>query len=161
MPPFMGGGDMILSVSFEKTTYNEIPYKFEAGTPNIAGTIALGATVDYLNAIGMDKIAAHEEQLLKYGTQALLRIPGLRLIGTAKHKAGVLSFVIEDVHPHDVGTILDFEGIAVRTGHHCAQPVMERYGVPATTRASLGLYNTQDDIDALVKGLLKAKEMFA
>jgi len=161
MPPFMGGGDMILSVSFEKTTYNEIPYKFEAGTPNIAGTIALGAAVDYLNAIGMDKIAAHEEQLLKYGTQALLRIPGLRLIGTAKHKAGVLSFVIEDVHPHDVGTILDFEGIAVRTGHHCAQPVMERYGVPATTRASLGLYNTQDDIDALVKGLLKAKEMFA
>jgi len=161
MPPFMGGGDMILSVSFEKTTFNEIPYKFEAGTPNIAGTIALGATVDYLNAIGMDKVAAHEEQLLKYATDALLRVPGLRLIGTAQHKAGVLSFVMEDVHPHDVGTVLDFEGIAVRTGHHCAQPVMERYGVPATTRASLGLYNTTEDIDALVKGLRKAKEMFA
>jgi cysteine desulfurase/selenocysteine lyase len=161
MPPFMGGGDMILSVSFDKSTYNEIPYKFEAGTPNIAGTIALGAAVDYLNAIGMDKVAAHEEQLLKYATDALLAIPGLRLIGTARHKAGVLSFVIEDVHPHDVGTILDFEGIAVRTGHHCAQPVMERYGVPATTRASLGIYNTKDDIDALVAGLGKAKEMFA
>ena len=133
----------------------------KSGTPNIAGTIALGATVDYLSAIGMDKIAAHEEQLLRYGTEALSQIPGLRIIGTAKHKAGVLSFVIEDVHPHDVGTILDFEGIAVRTGHHCAQPVMERYGVPATTRASFGLYNTTDDIDALVKGLQKAKEMFA
>jgi cysteine desulfurase/selenocysteine lyase len=157
----MGGGDMILSVSFEKTTFNEIPYKFEAGTPNIAGTIALGAAVDYLTAIGMDSVSAHEEQLLQYATDALSAIPGLRLIGTAKHKTGVLSFVIEDVHPHDVGTILDFEGVAVRTGHHCAQPVMERYGVPATTRASFGLYNTRDDVDALVKGIRKAKEMFA
>jgi cysteine desulfurase/selenocysteine lyase len=161
MPPFMGGGDMILSVSFEKTTFNEIPFKFEAGTPNIAGTIALGAAVDYLRAIGMDRLAAWDEELLRYGTEALSAIPGLRLIGTAKHKAGVLSFVLDGVHPHDVGTILDYEGVAVRTGHHCAQPVMERYGVPATTRASLALYNTRDDLDALVRGLKKAKEMFA
>ena len=161
MPPFQAGGDMILSVSFEKTTFNEIPFKFEAGTPNIAGTIALGATVDYLTAIGMERIAAQEEELLRYATEAVLSVPGLRLIGTAKHKAGVLSFVLEGVHPHDVGTVLDYEGVAVRTGHHCAMPVMERYGVPATTRASLGLYNTKEDIDALVRGLLKAKEMFA
>ena len=161
MPPFQGGGDMILSVSYEKTTFNEIPFKFEAGTPNIAGTIALGAAVDYLLAIGMDELAAWDEELLRYGTEALSAIPGLRLIGTARQKAGVLSFVLEGVHPHDIGTILDFEGVAVRTGHHCAQPVMERYGVPATTRASLALYNTKADVDALVRGLKKAKEMFA
>ena len=161
MPPFQGGGDMILSVSFEKTTYNEIPFKFEAGTPNIAGTIALGAAVDYLEAIGMERIAAYEDELLRYGTQALLAVPGLRLIGTAKHKAGVLSFVLDGIHPHDVGTVLDYEGVAVRTGHHCAQPVMERFSVPATTRASLALYNTKADIDALVRGLHKVRELFA
>jgi cysteine desulfurase/selenocysteine lyase len=161
MPPFQGGGDMILSVSFEKTTFNEIPFKFEAGTPNIAGTIALGATVDYLLGVGMEQIAAYEHELLRYGTQALATVPGLRLIGTAEHKASVLAFVLEGMHPHDVGTVLDYEGIAVRTGHHCAQPVMERFGVPATTRASLAFYNTREDLDALVRGLQKARELFA
>ena len=161
MPPFHGGGDMILSVSFEKTTYNELPYKFEAGTPNIAGAIALGAAVDYLTNLGLDQIGAHERELMAYATGALSSVPGLRLIGTAKHKAGVLSFVLEGVHPHDMGTVLDYEGIAVRTGHHCAQPVMERFGVPATARASLGLYNTREEIDALVQGLHRIREMFA
>ncbi len=160
MPPFHGGGDMILSVTFEKTLYNKIPYKFEAGTPNIAGTIALGATLDYLTALGMDRVTAHEGDLLRYATERLVSIPGLRLIGTAKHKAGVLSFVLDGVHPHDIGTILDYEGIAIRTGHHCAQPVMDRFGVPATARASLALYNTREDIDALVRGIGKVQEMF-
>jgi len=160
MPPFHGGGDMILSVTFEKTTYNVLPYKFEAGTPNIAGAIALGAAVDYLNGLGMDRVGAYEHELLTYATDALARIPGLRFIGTAKHKAGVISFVLEGVHPHDMGTVLDFEGIALRTGHHCAQPVMDRFGVPATARVSLGVYNTREEIGVLVQGLLKVAEMF-
>ena len=153
MPPYQGGGDMISSVTFAKTTYNDLPYKFAAGTPNIAGTIGLGAAVDYINEIGLDRIQA-------YGTAQLERIPGLRLIGTAREKASVLSFVLEGVHPHDVGTILDREGVAVRTGHHCAQPVLEWFGVPATTRASLAFYNTRQDIDALVAGIYKVKEIF-
>ncbi len=161
MPPWQGGGDMILSVSFEKTTYNHIPYKFEAGTPNIAGVVALGAAVDYLEGLGLARVAAYEHELLEYATRALQTLPGLRLVGTAEHKAAVVSFVLEGVHPHDVGTVLDLEGVAVRTGHHCAQPVMERFGLPATTRASLALYNTRDDIDALVAGLRKVQEMFA
>ena len=160
MPPFHRGGDMILSVTFEKTLYNKIPYKFEAGTPNIAGTIALGASIDYLMALGMDQLAAHEEELLRYATERLTALPGLRLIGTAKHKAGVLSFVLEGIHPHDIGTVLDYEGIAIRTGHHCAQPVMDRFSVPATARASLALYNTRQDVDALVRGIVKVQEMF-
>jgi len=161
MPPWQGGGDMILSVTFEKTTYNQIPYKFEAGTPHIAGVIGLGAAIDYLAGIGMDRIAAYEDELLRYGTEALLSVPGLRMIGSARHKAGVLGFVMEGVHPHDVGTVLDYEGIAIRTGHHCAQPVMKRFDVPATSRASLALYNTREDVDALVRGLHKVREMFA
>ena len=160
MPPWQGGGDMILSVTFEKTAYNELPYKFEAGTPNIAGVIGLGAAVDWLSAVGLDKVAAHEHDLLLYGTERLREVPGLRLVGTAVEKAAVLSFVIEGVHPHDVGTILDYEGVAVRTGHHCAQPVMDRYGIPATTRASFALYNTREEIDVLVKALHKAVETF-
>ncbi len=161
MPPYQGGGDMIRSVTFEKTTYNELPYKFEAGTPDIAGVIGLGAAIDYLDQIGMDAVAAYEHDLLEYGTRALENISGLRLIGTAREKAGVLSFVIDGVHPHDAGTILDREGVAVRAGHHCAQPVMERFGVSATTRASLAFYNTREDIDALVAGIQKVKEVFA
>ena len=161
MPPFMGGGSMIRSVSFEKTTYQEIPHKFEAGTPDIAGIVGLGAAIDYVSELGLDAIAAHERELLAYGTDALSAIPGLRLIGTATRKASILSFVLDGVHPHDVGTILDLEGIAVRTGHHCAQPVMDRFGVPATARASLALYNTRADIDALVTGLDKVREVFA
>ncbi len=160
MPPYQGGGDMIASVTFEKTTYNTLPYKFEAGTPNIAGTIGLGAAIDYVNQIGIERIARYEHELLDYGTEALSQIPGLRLIGTAKDKAGVLSFVLEGVHPHDVGTILDREGIAIRTGHHCAMPVMERFGIPATARASLAFYNTKEEIDALVAGMRKVKEVF-
>jgi cysteine desulfurase/selenocysteine lyase len=160
MPPWQGGGDMISSVTFEKTTYNDLPYKFEAGTPNIAGVIGLGAAIDYLDQIGMDAVAAHEHDLLEYGTRALESISGLRLIGTAREKAGVLSFVIDGVHPHDAGTILDREGVAVRAGHHCAQPVMDRFGVSATTRASLAFYNTREDIDALVAGIQKVKEVF-
>lgn len=161
MPPWQGGGDMIRSVTFEETTYNELPYKFEAGTPNIAGGIALGAAVDYLEGIGMNRIAAWEQELLAHGTEVLERIPGLRIIGTAREKAGVLSFALEGVHPHDVGTVLDREGIAVRTGHHCAQPVMDRFRVPATTRASLAFYNTPAELDALAAGILKVKEIFA
>lgn len=160
MPPYQGGGDMILSVTLEKTTYNVIPHKFEAGTPNIAGTIGLGATIDYLAGIGMENIAAYEQELLEYGTEKLSSIPGLRLIGTAKKKASILSFVMDGIHPHDIGTILDREGIAVRTGHHCAQPVMQRFGVPATVRASLAFYNTKEEIDALVAGLLEAGKVF-
>ncbi len=161
MPPWQGGGDMILTVTFEKTTYNETPFKFEAGTPNIAGTIAFGASVDYLTGLGLEAVAAAEHELLVYGTEALASIPGVRLIGTAARKASVLSFVIEGVHPHDAGSILDYEGVAVRTGHHCAQPVMDRFGVPATIRASLGVYNTREDIDVLVRGIRKVQEMFA
>jgi cysteine desulfurase/selenocysteine lyase len=161
MPPWQGGGDMILSVTFEKTTYNELPYKFEAGTPHIAGVIGLGAAVDYLLAAGLERVAAHEHDLLLYGTERLREVRGLRLVGTAPEKAAVLSFVIEGLHPHDVGTVLDYEGVAVRTGHHCAQPVMDRYGIPATTRASFALYNTRDEVDALVRGLRKAVETFS
>lgn len=160
MPPYQSGGDMILSVSFEKTLYADLPHKFEAGTPDIAGVIGLGAAIDYVGAIGLDRIAAHEADLLAYGTERLSACPGVRLIGTAPHKAGVLSFVIDGVHPHDIGTILDQEGIAVRTGHHCAQPVMARYGVNATVRASLGVYNRRDEIDALIAGLGRVRELF-
>ncbi len=161
MPPYQGGGDMISSVTFEKTTYNKVPHKFEAGTPDMAGAVGLHAAIDYLNRIGMDNIAAYEHDLLVYGTRALSAIPGVRLIGTAEQKACVLSFIVEGVHPHDVGTILDQEGIAVRTGHHCAQPVMERFGIDATARASLALYNTREEIDALVRGIQKVREVFA
>lgn len=161
MPPYQGGGDMIATVTFEKTTYNTLPYKFEAGTPNIAGTIALGTAIDYVNQIGLDNIANYEHELLAYGTEALSQVPGLRLIGTAKEKASVFSFVLEGIHPHDVGTILDREGIAIRTGHHCTMPLMSRLGIPATSRASLAFYNTKDEIDALVAGIYKVKEVFA
>jgi cysteine desulfurase/selenocysteine lyase len=152
---------MIKSVTFEKTIYADLPYKFEAGTPNIAGGIGLGAAFDYVTSIGLDNIAAYEHELLVYGTEALSRIPGLRIIGTAREKAAVLSFVIDGIHPHDIGTVLDRQGIAVRTGHHCAQPVMDRFGVPATTRASLAFYNTFAEIDALAAGLAKVKEIFS
>jgi cysteine desulfurase/selenocysteine lyase len=160
MPPYQGGGDMILSVTFEKTRYNTLPYKFEAGTPHIAGVIGLGAALDYLQGIGLDRIAAYEQELLAYGTGVLSAIPGLRLIGTAKEKAGVLSFVLEGIHAHDIGTILDQEGIAIRAGHHCAMPVMQRFGVPATARASLAFYNTRAELDALAGAIPKAIEMF-
>ncbi len=160
MPPYQGGGDMISSVTFEKTVYNVLPYKFEAGTPNIAGAVGLGAALDYITAIGMERIAAHERDLLAYGTACLAEVPGLRLVGTARQKASILSFVIEGVHPHDIGTIVDNEGVAIRTGHHCAQPVMHRFGVPATARASLALYNTREEIDQLVRSLLKVNEVF-
>jgi cysteine desulfurase/selenocysteine lyase len=160
MPPYQGGGDMIRSVTFEKTIYAPIPSKFEAGTPYIAGGIGLGAAVDYLEDLGMEAINAYEHELLCYATGALSAIPGVRIFGTAKEKAGVLSFSIEGVHPHDIGTILDQEGIAIRTGHHCAQPVMERFGVPAMARASLAFYNTRQEIDALVAGIQKVKEVF-
>ncbi len=161
LPPYQGGGDMILSVRFEETTYQGIPHKFEAGTPDIAGTIGLGAAIDYISQIGLENIAAHEHELLRYASEQLARVPGLRLIGTAREKAAVISFVLEGVHAHDVGTILDQHGIAVRTGHHCAQPVMERYGVPATVRASFALYNRRDDVDALVRGLEQVRKVFA
>jgi cysteine desulfurase / selenocysteine lyase len=161
MPPYQGGGDMISSVTFAKTTYNVIPYKFEAGTPNIAGAIALGAAFDYVEGLGLASIEAAERELLSYATGALAAIPGLRIIGTAAEKSAVISFVLDGIHPHDVGTVLDEEGIAVRTGHHCAQPVMEFYGVPATVRASFALYNTREEIDALVGGLGKVVELFS
>jgi cysteine desulfurase/selenocysteine lyase len=161
MPPYQGGGEMILSVSFEETLFKEIPHKFEAGTPDIAGVVGLGAALDYVTEVGLDAVAAHESELLGYATEAVSQVPGLLLIGTATRKASILSFVIDAVHPHDVGTILDTEGVAVRTGHHCAQPVMDRFGVPATVRASLALYNTKADIDALVSSLFKVREVFA
>jgi cysteine desulfurase / selenocysteine lyase len=161
MPPYQGGGDMISSVTFEKTLYNRLPYKFEAGTPHVSGAIGLGAALDYVNSVGLDRIARHEKQVLAHGTTRLLEIPGLRLVGTAKEKEGILSFVLEGIHPHDVGTILDQEGIAIRTGHHCAQPLMERFGVPATARASLALYNTVEEMDALARGIEKVREVFA
>ncbi len=160
MAPWQGGGDMIASVSFEKTTYNRVPFKFEAGTPNIAGAIGMGAAADYLDAIGLGAIAAYEHDLLAYGTEQLARVPGLTPIGTAREKASVLSFTLDYAHPHDIGTILDGEGIAIRTGHHCAQPVMERFGIPATARASLAFYNTRAEIDALVAGLAKVRAVF-
>ena len=160
MPPYQGGGDMISSVTFEKTLYNRLPYKYEAGTPNVAGGIGLGAAIDYLDSIGMENISGHERELLTYGTNALQTMEELRIIGTAKEKASVLSFVLDGIHPHDIGTILDKEGIAIRTGHHCAQPVMEFFKIPATARASLGLYNTREDIEALISGLRKVIEVF-
>ncbi|MBV9084024.1 MAG: cysteine desulfurase [Acidobacteriaceae bacterium] len=161
MPPVEGGGDMIRSVTFEKTEYNVLPYKFEAGTPDIAGIIGLGAAIDYVNGIGLDNIAAYETELLDYATDSISGLDGVRIIGTAPNKASVISFVIDGAHPHDVGTILDLEGIAVRTGHHCAQPVMDRFQIAATTRASLALYNTYSEIDALVAGIRKVQEFFA
>lgn len=161
MPPYQGGGDMILEVSFSGTTYNELPYKFEAGTPNISGAIGLGAAIDYLQVAGMQRVAEHEAGLLAYMTSRLSDIEGIRLIGTAANKASVQSFMLDDIHPHDVGTILDHQGVAIRTGHHCAMPVMDYFGVPGTARASLALYNTESDIDALVDALLAARKIFA
>jgi cysteine desulfurase/selenocysteine lyase len=161
MPPYQGGGDMISSVTFDKTTYNKLPFKFEAGTPDVAGAIGLGAAIDYLNAIGIDQIAKYEHEVVSYAAERLSALSGVRLIGTAKERAGVVSFVVENVHPHDVGTILDQEGIAIRTGHHCAQPIMQRFGIPATARASFAFYNTKEEVDALVNGILKVQEVFA
>ncbi|HEV8044486.1 MAG TPA: cysteine desulfurase [Rubrobacter sp.] len=160
MPPYQGGGDMISSVTFEKTLYNVLPYKFEAGTPNIAGAIGLGAAIDYLSKVRLDLVAAHERELLAYATEAVSAIKGVRIIGTAREKAAVLSFVLDGVHAHDVGTILDQDGIAIRAGHHCAMPVMERFGVPATARASLALYNQREEVDALVGAIEKVKRVF-
>ena len=160
MQPYKGGGDMILSVTFEKTTYNVIPSKFEAGTPPIAAAITLGAAVDYMQGIGIERIHAHESDLLDHATEQVNRLPGVRIIGTAEHKAAVLSFVVDGVHPHDVGTLLNEEGIAIRTGHHCAQPVMQRFGIPATSRASFAFYNTMEEVDALVAGIRKVQKVF-
>jgi len=160
MPPWQGGGDMIRQVTFARSTWNDLPYKFEAGTPNIAGGIGLGTAIEYLESIGLDAIAAHEHALLRQATARAADVPGLRLIGTARDKAGILSFVLDDVHAHDVGTILDSEGVAVRTGHHCAMPVMEHFGVPATVRASFALYNTPGEVDALFAALVKVREVF-
>ncbi len=159
LPPFKGGGEMILTVSFEKTVYNELPYKFEAGTPNIAGAIGLGVAIDYLQDLGMDRVAAYEANLLDYATQAIAEVPGVRLIGTAAHKASVISFTVDGIHPHDLGTVLDHQGVAIRTGHHCAMPVMEFFGVPGTARASMAFYNNAADIDQLVEGLYVAIKM--
>jgi len=161
MPPYQGGGDMILEVRFDKTVYNDLPYKFEAGTPNISGMIGLGAAVNYLQSVGMDKVAAHEHRLLEYMTDELAAVDGMRLIGTAETKASVQSFLLDDIHPHDLGTILDHQGVAIRTGHHCAMPVMEHFSIPGTARASLGLYNNEDDIDRLLAALTTAKKLFA
>jgi cysteine desulfurase / selenocysteine lyase len=160
MPPYQGGGDMIRSVTFEKTEYNDLPYKFEAGTPNIAGAIGMGAALDYVSAIGIGAIAEHERDLLTYATQQVSAIPGLRIIGTAKEKAAIVSFILDGVHAHDVGTILDHEGVAIRAGHHCAMPVMERFGVAGTARASFALYNTREDVDVLVAGIHRVQRMF-
>ena len=160
MPPYQGGGDMISKVTFEKTTYNELPHKFEAGTPNIAGAIGLGEAIDYVSRIGIGNISLHEKELLDYATEAVQSVPGLKIIGTASEKVSVLSFVLDDVHPHDIGTFLDFEGIAIRTGHHCTQPVMDRFKIPATSRASFAMYNTTEEIDVLVNGLNKIIKVF-
>ena len=160
MPPYQGGGDMIRAVTFEKTEYNDLPYKFEAGTPNIAGAIGLGAALDYVAAIGVERIAAHEQDLLEYATGLAGAIPGLRIIGRAQHKASILSFTMDGIHPHDIGTILDHDGIAIRAGHHCAMPVMRRFGLAGTARASFALYNTRQEVDALVAGLHKVRELF-
>lgn len=161
MPPWQGGGDMILSVSFDHTEYNALPYKFEAGTPHIGGAVGLGAAIDYMQSIGIEKIAAYEHALLELATDKLSAIDGVRIVGTAEHKASVLSFLIEDVHPHDVGTIFDQQGVAIRAGHHCAQPVMQYYGIAATARASFAFYNTEQEIDALVKAIHTTQELFA
>lgn len=161
MPPYKGGGDMILEVSFDHTVFNELPYKFEAGTPNIAGTIGFGAAVDYLQSVGLENIHEHEKSLHDYMVHKLVDVDGIRLIGTAADQASVQSFLLNDIHPHDLGTILDHQGVAVRTGHHCAMPVMQRFGLPGTTRASLGLYNSSDDIDRLISALEKARQVFA
>ena len=161
MPPYQGGGDMIASVTFEKSTYNVIPHKFEAGTPNIAGAIGMGAAIDYLERLDWAALEAYEHGLLAQATAAVADVPGLRTVGTAPEKAGVLSFVMEDAHPHDIGTILDQEGIAIRTGHHCCMPLMLRLGVPATARASFAFYNTREEVDALVRGLYRVREVFA
>lgn len=160
MPPWQGGGDMIKMVSFEKTLYNDLPYKFEAGTPHIAGVIGLGAAIDYVSTTGLEAIAAHEHELLEYATEKILEVKGLRLIGTAQQKTSILSFVIDSIHPHDIGTILDHEGIAIRTGHHCAMPVMTHFNVPATARASFAFYNTFEEVDRLIQALGKAREVF-
>ena len=161
MPPWQGGGDMILTVTMEKTVYNRLPYRFEAGTPDISGAIGLAAAMDYLDAVGLDAISAHDQELLEYGTRALEGVPGLKLFSRARERSGVLSFLMEDVHAHDVGTILDREGVAIRAGHHCAQPLLSCFGVAATVRASLAMYNTHEDIYALVRGLHKVREVFA
>ena len=161
MPPYQGGGDMILEVSFEHTVYNDLPYKFEAGTPNISGVIGLGAAADYLLSVGMNRVQAHESALHDYMVERLANVDGIRLIGTARHKASVQSFMLDDIHPHDLGTILDHQGVAIRTGHHCAMPVMQRFGLPGTARASLGLYNNTDDIDRLIVALEKARQVFS
>ena len=161
MPPWQGGGDMILSVSFEKTTYNALPYKFEAGTPNIAGVIGLGAAIDYLESIDLEKAAGWEADLLDYATRTLTDVPGLTVIGTAREKVPVISFTLDGVHPHDIGTIVDHEGVAIRTGHHCAMPVMDFFGVPATARASFAFYNTREEADRLAGALARAREVFA
>ena len=160
MPPVQGGGDMIASVTFEKTTYNTLPHRLEAGTPHIAGAIGMGVAIDYLTSVGLDAIAAYEHELLEYATETIGAISGVRIVGTAREKASVLSFVLDDIHPHDIGTILDQEGIAIRAGHHCAQPVMQRFGLPATARASFAFYNTKAEIDVLAVGIQKAKEIF-
>jgi cysteine desulfurase/selenocysteine lyase len=160
MPPYQGGGDMIRSVTFAKTTYNELPFKFEAGTPDIAGAIGLHAAIQYVKGLGLNRVAAHEHELLDYATKTLSAMDGVRLIGTAREKAGVLSFVLDGIHPHDIGTILDQQGIAIRTGHHCAQPVMERFGIPATARASFAAYNTKEEVDALAAGIRRVQEVF-
>jgi cysteine desulfurase/selenocysteine lyase len=161
MPPWQGGGDMILSVSFEKTVYNALPYKFEAGTPAIAEAVGLGAAIDYLETLGLPAVAAHERALLAYAVERLREIPDLRLVGTPAERAGVISFLVGDVHPHDLGTVLDGQGVAVRAGHHCAQPLMRRFGVAATARASVGLYNVREDVDTLVRAIHAAREVFA
>jgi len=161
MPPWQGGGDMILSVTFDKTIYNALPYKFEAGTPAIAEAVGLGAALDWLQGIDREALVAHERELLAYAAEALAAVPGLRIVGTPRERAGVISFLLGDVHPHDVGTVLDRHGVAIRAGHHCAQPLMQRYGVPATARASFAAYNTRADVDALVRGLHAVREMFA
>ena len=161
MPPYQGGGEQIKSVTYEKTIYNDLPYKFEAGTPHIAGVIGLGAAIDYVNGIGMERAAAYEHELLEYGTEQLQAIEGLRLLGTARQKAAVLSFLLDGIHPHDIGTVLDTQGIAIRTGHHCAQPLMQRFQIPATARASFAFYNTKAEIDALVEGIHRTFEVFS
>jgi len=160
MPPFLGGGDMIAEVTFEKTTYNELPHKFEAGTPHIGGAVALGVAIDYVQAVGLDAISDYERDVLTYATAAVGEVPRVRIIGTAPDKASILSFVMDGAHPHDIGTIVDREGVAIRTGHHCAQPVMRRFGIPATARASLALYNTREEIDTLVRALHRVREVF-
>lgn len=161
MPPVRGGGDMILEVSFEKTTYNELPYKFEAGTPNISGVIGLEAAIQFVNSIGIQKIEAHEHDLLNYATNEINKLAGVSILGNAKEKASIISFLMDDIHPHDIGTILDMEGIAIRAGHHCAQPLMTRFGIPATSRASFAVYNTKSEVDALIEGILKVQQVFA